>query len=243
MMAGDAYRVAVEWNHTDEGKVRVKQILSARQKAQKKTNQSEMLLMLNKEDKLVILKSGKEGVLLEREQISKEKKSSRRYPIFVRLEKAWLTPSDELILQVNGMRKKVTIAQLEKGAKESAYGKPAIELNILKWDTFKAKDDFEIPAGSEEVSFGKKKVNPGYSLDGEKLGFGHRKLVVLEEGLDEQIFELTGSEMYHSEKSKFSGEAVQGWSLMRREKFKHDRDWVSFYLLKSEDNIHAKPSN
>lgn len=229
----------VVWKHSSNTTIHLTPIPTYLEALGDKAKKFELKLDINSNGELLLKRAG-EKTVLKREEMGRQRKSEWNYPIFIRMEKAWLTPDASLILQINGMRKKVSISQIVKGAKQTTYHEDPTELNVLRWDTFKPIDQVPIPPASREIALGKRKVNPGYSRHWDKLGYNHKELVALKEGVEEQIFQLTGSERYHGAEANRYGHQVLGWSLMRRQKFSHDRDWVVFYLLKSNKNIYAQ---
>jgi hypothetical protein len=181
----------------------------------------------------------KETLRLRRVVESPSPKPDRRFPLFVRLEKAWVTPEEDLIIQVNGMCGLASISRLVEGAELTHHHDKPTDPNVLRWETFRRPQEFPLPAGSIEIAISEQAESPVHSYRWERFAYEPDRPAQLEPGESHRIFPLITQESFRPDGRAEYADFVSGWALKRKAKFRHDRDWVVFFVLKSTENTYA----
>jgi len=145
-----------------------------------------------------------------------------RHPAYIRIQKACITPSSILYLQVNNRHIKVPIQQLVNGAQKSNYGFDSVNENIISWSSFlHGPIPDTILKQSKEVPFVKKHASVKYSKGWNKVGWNHDTLANVMAGFDYTLFP---SDSVNSE-----------LTLLSNKPFSHGKDWVMIFFKRSKD--------
>jgi hypothetical protein len=236
-MVGDIGVVPILWKGKSSDTIQIKPTSSFKQRVGERAKDMTISLTFTNGELTLTSKGGKRA--LKRENAGKERLTDWRYPIFVILEHTWITKEDDLIIQINRMRLRVPLSNIVKGAKQTRYHSEPTKLNVLRWKDFKEISEVPVPPNSRELPMAKRSVSPGYSRHWDRLGYNHKEMVTLADGIDQMVFKSHGKR-YHGEDPSKYGQELNAWAIMRKGKFPHDRDWVLFFLLKSVENKHAQ---
>jgi hypothetical protein len=188
-------------------------------------------------NELVMMMNGKNRRLAKFNLDEPRENSIVRRPYHVRIEKIYLTPTDDLYIQINGRLLKVPISQLVAGAQATRYGFEVVETNLLRWNQFqKGTIPESVLANATHIPFVDKHADPGYSIGWDKLGFDHEHLASTKEGFDFTLFPSSTTKYYHGPNTGPNGEHVDCYVLLSKKTFNHGRNWLMFFLLKSKSN-------
>lgn len=158
---------------------------------------------------------------IDLKQVQSER-DTPKHPRYIRIQKACITSSGILYLQVNNRHIKVPIPQLVNGAQKSDYGMDRVKENIISWSDFSRDPIPEtILKQSREVPFVKKLASAKYSNGWNKVGWNHDTLATVTKGFDYTLFP--------------SDSVNEELTLLANKPFTHGKDWVMIFFQKSKD--------
>jgi hypothetical protein len=160
-MAGDVGAVPVVWTSESSDVVDIEPPPLFKEVAGEQATEMSFSLTLEDNQLLLTNKDGERG--LKREATGPERHTEWRYPILLWFEHVWLTPAEDLILQINRMRLRVSLKQLVEAVEQNRIPDQPNDLNVLKWSDSSELSEIPVPKDSIEIAKGERRVNPGYT--------------------------------------------------------------------------------
>lgn len=238
LTGGDVGGSPLTWAHVDTSLVRVKSI-SIPPAGSEFDYEFELYL---REDGALEMRhdpSAPPSTILLKEDEERLDSSGARYPLFARLERAWLTPERDLVLRISGRCLTVALHRLVEGARKTSFAERVNQSNVLRWSEFvKSPPCREVVEGAQPIPVESKNASPAYSSGWTALHFDHETAASLKEG-ENMTFFPSGSERpsVYGEVS----ESLLGFALLSAEPFAHERNWLMVYLLRSRVNDRRNP--
>ncbi len=187
-------------------------------------------------DTLAVIMGGQNLQLKKFDAKAPSEKSVARRPLYLRVEKACISPANDLFIQINGRFIKVSIAHLTSGQE------PADDFakKMFRWSEFqKGQIPLSILTNSMEVPFVDNHTD-GYFPD--KLAFDFTHDAELKAGSDFTFFPYGSNNYYHGPDTDQYGELVNGFALLSNKPFANDKNWLLLFVLKTKSYDLPSPS-
>lgn len=187
-------------------------------------------------DTLVMTMGGQDRQLKKFDTKAPSEQLVARRPQYLRVEKACISPANDLFIQINGRFIKTSIAHLTSGqepADDSAK-------KMFRWSEFqKGQIPQSIVTNSIDVPFVDNHTD-GYFPD--KLAFDFTHDAEPKAGSDFTLFPYGSNNYYHGSDTDKFGEQVDGFALLSKKPFAHGKDWLVLFVLKTKSYDLPRPS-
>jgi hypothetical protein len=192
---------------------------------------------------LVVVMEGEERRLKPFDPKAPTEATTIQRPYYLRLEQEFLSPANELYIQINGRFTKIPIDRLTEVFEPSGdEKKPQNEFanKMFRWSNFqKGQIPQDIVAKSTKVAYANKHTG-GYFPD--KLAYDFQNDASVKDGYEFTLFPYGSNDYYHGPDTDRYGELLDGFALLSKKPFSNGKNFLVFYILKTKSYDHPRPA-